>query len=610
MSFPAGFLDELRARLRLSDIVAKRVRLQRHGREFLGLCPFHKEKTPSFTVSDQKGFYHCFGCGQHGSLFDFVMQTENLGFADAVTALTAEAGLRLPDPSPEAQAQERKRKGLEEAIAAAATWFEKNLRLPDGQAALEYLRGRGLSDATIARFRLGFAPQGRGNLKAALTRAGFAEDILVEAGLLIRPDDGQGSPYDRFRGRVMFPITERGGRPVGFGGRILGPGEPKYLNSPETPLFHKGRLLYGFAEARDAARAAGTLIVVEGYMDVIGLAQAGYDHAVAPLGTALTQDQLELLWQLVPEPTLWFDPDAAGSRAAVRAAEMALAVIRPGFGLRFAFSRLDTADDPADLARRYAADFVHRTLADAIALSDLIYRLARQNSPLLTAEDRARLEERLDRHVNRITDPTLRRHYHTLFRQRLREEAWQAGKSVKQRAQAKGAAAMPQAVSAKAAPRPAAGTAGVPPRVATAERTLLAILLSHPALFADVEEQLGCTRFAVLEYDALRQALIAVLSQSGAAIEAAAVRDRLAEQGFAEAIGAILNDPAVRFAAIAETGGRGDDPRVQWQANMRILEAEALKAELAAAEEGELAAEAWTRRQRLIAARLQRDDDG
>lgn len=610
MSFPVGFLDEVRARLRLSEIVAKRVRLQRRGREFLGLCPFHNEKTPSFTVNDDKGFYHCFGCGAHGSLFDFVMQTENLGFADAVAALAAEAGLRLPDPSPEAEAQERKRKGLEEAIAAAATWFEKNLRLPDGQAALDYLHGRGLSDATIARFRLGFAPLGRGNLKAALTRAGFTLDVLVEAGLLIRPEDRKAAPYDRFRGRVMFPITERSGRTVGFGGRILGQGEPKYLNTPETALFHKGRLLYGYAQARDAARVAGTVIVVEGYMDVIGLAQAGYDHAVAPLGTALTQDQLELLWQLVPEPILWFDPDAAGTRAAVRAAEMALAAIRPGFGLRFAFSRLDTADDPADLARRYAADFVHRTLADAIALSDLVYRLARQNSPLLTAEDRARLEERLDRHAARITDPTLRRHYHALFRQRLREELWRAGKIVKQRGQAKGATAMPQAVPATAAPRPTAGPEGVAPRVATAERRLLAILLSHPALFTDVEEQLGCARFAVPQYDALRQALLAVLSQSGATIGAAEVRERLAEHGFAEAIGAILNDPAVRFAAIAEAGGRGDDPRVQWQANLRILEAEALTAELTAAEASEPAAEAWARRQRLIEARLQRDDDG
>lgn len=607
MSFPAGFLDDLRARLRLSDIVGRRVRLQRHGREFLGLCPFHKEKTPSFTVNDQKGFFHCFGCGAHGSLFDFVMQTENLGFVDAVAALAAEAGLRLPERSPEAEAQERRRHSLEEAVAAAAAWYEQCLRLPDGQAALDYLHDRGLDDATITRFRLGFAPAGRNNLRTALTRAGFTLDALVEAGLLIRPEDGQGSPYDRFRGRVMFPITERGGRTVGFGGRILGAGEPKYLNSPETPLFHKGRLLYGYAQARDAARAAGTLIVVEGYMDVIGLAQAGYDHAVAPLGTALTQDQLELLWQVAPEPIVWFDPDAAGTRAAVRAAEMALAAVRPGFGLKFAFSQIDTADDPADLARRYAGDFVHRTLADALALSDLVYRLARQNSPLQTAEDRARLEERLDRHVGRIADPTLRHHYRALFRQRLREELWQAGRNVKHRTQAKEAAALPQAVSANAARRPAAGTEGLPQRVATAERTLLAILLSHPALFADVEEQFGCARFVVPEYDALRQALIAVLSQSGAAIEAAAMRDRLAEQGYADAVGAILNDPAVRFAAIAPGG---DDPRAWWQVNMRILDAEALKTELVAAETDEPAAEAWARRQRLIEARLQRDDDG
>ena len=608
MSFPAGFLDELRARLRLADLIGKRVRLQRRGREFLGLCPFHNEKTPSFHVYEDN-HYHCFGCGAHGSIFDFVMQTENVGFPDAVARLAAEAGLRLPDASPEAQAQERKRKGLEESIAAAASWYEKALRLPDGQAALDYLYSRGLSDATIARFRLGFAPPGRGNLKTALTRAGFTLDALVEAGLLIRPEEGEGSPYDRFRGRVMFPITDRHGRMAGFGGRILGAGEPKYLNTPETPLFHKGRLLYGFAQAREAARAAGTLIVVEGYMDVIGLAQAGYAHVVAPLGTALTGDQLDLLWQVVAAPILWFDPDAAGTRAAVRAAEIALGAIKPGFGLKFAFSQMGTTDDPADLVRKDAHAFVHRTLADAVELSDLIYRLARQNSALRSAEDRARLEERLDRHAARIADPTLRRHYHTLFRQRLREELWQAGGRGKPQAKAGTTARSQRPIPPPAAVPPATAPSAVPPRVVAAERTLLALILSHPELFAVVEEELGSARFHTPAFDALRQALIGVLSQSEEALDATETRARLALKGCADTVEAILSDPAVRIAALSQSKRDSADLRAWWQANRRILEAEALNAELALRDGGERAAETWERRQRLIEARLQRDDE-
>ena len=298
MTFPARFLDELRGRIGLADVVGKRVRLVRKGREHSGLCPFHKEKSPSFTVNEEKGFYHCFGCGAHGSVFDFVMQTEGLSFPEAVERLAGEAGMEVPNESPEERAREKERQTLYDVCEAATAFFEKSLRMPEGKAALDYLRGRGLDEATIERFRLGFAPDSRGALKAALAREKFSDALMIEAGLLIQPDDAGRMPYDRFRGRVMFPITDRRDRPIAFGGRIMAEGEPKYLNSPETPLFHKGYVLYGLALAGPQIHKTGSVVVSEGYMDVIALHRAGFDTAVAPLGTALTEDHLRGLWKL------------------------------------------------------------------------------------------------------------------------------------------------------------------------------------------------------------------------------------------------------------------------------------------------------------------------
>ena len=313
-------LDEFKARLPLVEIVARRVRLTRRGHEHVGLCPFHREKTPSFTVSEPKGFYHCFGCQQHGNAIDFVMATEGLEFAEAVARLAELSGLPLPwraatrAPAPD--------QTLFAANEAAARWFAGRLGTASGAEAAAYLTRRGVDRATIERFGLGYAPAGRTALKDALLAEGYAEAQLVAAGLLVQPEDGAG--YDRFRHRVMFPIHDRRGRVIAFGGRALGDAPAKYLNSPETALFHKGEVLYGLALAREAVRARGTVIVAEGYMDVIALAQAGLGHAVAPLGTAITETQLGLLWQLADEPIVCLDGDDAGLRAAARLVERAL----------------------------------------------------------------------------------------------------------------------------------------------------------------------------------------------------------------------------------------------------------------------------------------------
>ena len=287
MMFPPQFLDEIRARVSLADTIGRRVRLTRRGREHVGLCPFHNEKTPSFTVSEDKAFFHCFGCGEHGDVIGFAMRIDNLTFPEAVERLADAAGLPLPRQTPEDKAREKERTSLYTVLEAACAWFESQLGETVGAKARDYLNGRGLDAATIAKFRLGWAPDSRIALKRALAAEGISETMMVAAGMLIVPDDG-GTSYDRFRGRVIFPITDRGGRIVAFGGRALGDGKPKYLNSPETTLFHKGALVYGHAMARKAAREAREVVVCEGYTDVIALHRAGFENTVAPLGTALT----------------------------------------------------------------------------------------------------------------------------------------------------------------------------------------------------------------------------------------------------------------------------------------------------------------------------------
>ncbi|MCH7944024.1 MAG: DNA primase, partial [Proteobacteria bacterium] len=277
MSFSPEFLDEIRLRVTLSDSISRRVPLTRKGREFAGLCPFHKEKTPSFTVNDEKGFFHCFGCGAHGDVIGFEMRMDGLSFPEAVERLAGVAGLALPKQTPEDRQRTKQRTSLYGVMEAACVWFEQRLADAGGGRARDYLADRGVSAETIAEFRLGWAPDSRGALKQALAAQGISQAMMSEAGLTGTPEDG-GKPYDRFRGRIIFPITDRGGRLVAFGGRALGDGMPKYLNSPETLLFHKGRLLYGLALARKPAHDAGEIIVAEGYMDVIAFQHAGLQH--------------------------------------------------------------------------------------------------------------------------------------------------------------------------------------------------------------------------------------------------------------------------------------------------------------------------------------------
>ena len=430
MSFPPEFLNELRDRLAVSEIVGQRVRLQRKGREFQGLCPFHNEKTPSFTVNDDKGFYHCFGCGAHGDVITFAMNTEALSFPEAVEKLAQLVGLQVPAQHPDDRAREQKRRTLEDVMEAACLWFERNLRLPVGKQAMEYLKGRGLDAATLKRFRLGYAPNERTALKAHLVAEGFEEALIVEGGLHKpaeeagdRPGERARGAIDYFRDRVIFPITDRRGRVIGFGGRVMGDGQPKYLNSPETPLFHKGRVLYGLAQAREAASKAGSVLVTEGYMDVIGLAMGGFDYAVAPLGTALTEEQILQLWKLAPEPVLCFDGDSAGQRAAARAAERALPLLKPGFSLRFV--TLPAKEDPDSLIRTQGPAAMRRLIEQAAPLVTALWQSERAKLHSETPEQLALLRQTLEEHAAKIADRTVQGFYRTALLRQM-EEAYPA----------------------------------------------------------------------------------------------------------------------------------------------------------------------------------------
>jgi DNA primase catalytic core len=419
MSFPKSFLDELKNRIRVSDVVGRKVKLTRRGREFVGLSPFNNEKTPSFTVNDDKQFYHCFSTGEHGDAIKFLEKTENLSFLEAVERLASEAGMEMPQRDQRQAEQEQKRTGLIDVMAAAQDYFRESLNRGKGAEARAYLARRGLSDATIEDFGIGFAPDDRSGLKSYMMGRGFKIPQMVEGGLLISGEDIR-EPYDRFRNRVMFPIEDARGRVIAFGGRALDPrAKAKYMNSPETPLFHKGRLLYNLARARKPSYDQSSVIAVEGYMDVVALGQAGIHNVVAPLGTALTEEQVELLWRLAPEPTLCFDGDKAGLRAAYRAVERVLPLLKPGHSLRFAI--MPPGKDPDDLVKEQGRFALDEVISAASPLHEMLAASVLKDERLKTPDDRARLEAKLEKSLSAIANEPVKRHYQQTLRARLRE---------------------------------------------------------------------------------------------------------------------------------------------------------------------------------------------
>ncbi|SDD13284.1 DNA primase [Sphingomonas sp. YR710] len=409
MSLSPQFLDELRSRITLSGVIGRSVKLMKAGREFKACCPFHNEKSPSFYVNDDKGFYHCFGCSAHGDAIRFLTEAKGLPFMDAVKELAQAAGIEVPASDPRSAQRQEIQATLYDVTAGAARWFEEQLSGIEGAEARTYVKKRGLDDKLVRAFGIGFAPDSRGKLKMALATHGH--DKLIETGLLIQVDDKE--PYDRFRGRLIIPIRDQRGRVIAFGGRIIGDGEPKYLNSPETPLFDKGRTLFNIDRAAPASRKSGRAIVVEGYMDVIALAKAGIDEAVAPLGTALTEQQMEKLWRLVDAPILCFDGDKAGQKAAVRAGERALPVLTVGKTLRFAM--LPPGKDPDDIVGEGGSAAIEPFLAAPSPLVRVLYNSRLSEIDRSNPEDRAGLRHRLDDLAKSCTDKILQEEYRRSF---------------------------------------------------------------------------------------------------------------------------------------------------------------------------------------------------
>jgi DNA primase len=520
MALPPAFLDELRGRVPLAGLIGRRVRLTRSGREHKGCCPFHDEKTPSFYVYDDH--FHCFGCGEHGDAITFVMKSQGAAFMEAVQILAGEAGLEVPKASPAEAEREAQRVSVQEVLQAAAAVYQAWLFGPEGASALGYLRQRGLSEPTIRKFGLGWSGEGRGALAAALKRQAIAPERLVEAGLMKQGDHG---PIDMFFSRVMFPIRDRRGAILSFSGRVLGDGQPKYVNGPETQVFSKRHSLFGLNFAREAMRRGAPLILVEGQMDVITLDQAGFLGAVAPLGTALTEQQLDEIWRLSPAPLICFDADKAGRRAALRAIELALPRLASDRSLKFL--RLPEGQDPDSLIRGKGASAFSAAVAAAQPLHVVLYDLLADGVDRRSPEARAALKNRLIDASARIAERALAAEYRSLLLDRFFAERMTSRGGKKE----PGVGTKPERRMQAGAPLDADLIRG---------RILTAILLAHPILLPEVEEA-----FALLdlppECERLRAAF-ALFHESHAPLEDDQLAAYLRQGELATEMGVVLRE--------------------------------------------------------------------
>jgi DNA primase len=484
MRFTPRFLEEIKSRLPASEVVGHRVKLKKQGREWRGLSPFNVEKSPSFYVNDQKQFYHCFSSGKHGNIFDFLMETEGLSFPESVERLAEQAGMQLPVETPEERAREVLRTTLYDVMELSSRYFEEQLQARNGALARGYLNGRGMGSATQLKFRLGFAPDERYGLRDYLTGKNVSKQLMIDAGMLVHGQD-IAVPYDRFRGRIMFPIHDLRGKIIAFGGRAMAKDVPaKYLNSPETELFHKGATLYHGHVARAASHKADRIIAVEGYVDVIAMASVGITETVAPLGTALTEEQLSMLWQMADEPILLFDGDNAGQRAAYRALDLALNHLKTNKTMRFA--TLPEGQDPDDLIRNEGRPAIEAVIDKAVPLIEMLWRRETASGLFDTPERKAGLESRLKEVSNSVKDETLRRHYRDDLMKRFSEmfpSSFSRGKF-----QPKGA--MPVNSRAKAGATTAASPMLTAGRMSPRETMIIRALADHPFLLDDFHEDL------------------------------------------------------------------------------------------------------------------------
>ncbi|WP_275783782.1 DNA primase [Pararhizobium gei] len=592
MRFSNSFLDEIRDRVPISDVIGKRVTWDRKKTnaskgDYWACCPFHGEKSPSFHCEDRKGRYHCFGCGVSGDHFRFLTDLDGMNFPEAVQQIADLAGIAMPQPDVEAEKRDRQRTGLQDVMEMATQFFEAQLQTAGGAKARAYLRDRGLTGRTIETFRLGYAPESRNALKEHLAAKGVPKDQIEACGLVVHGPEIPVS-YDRFRDRIMFPILSSREKVIAFGGRAMSPDAPaKYLNSNETELFHKGSVLYNFARARKAMsgagrvgntgqndHAAGTIIAVEGYMDVIALHQAGIENAVAPLGTALTENQMALLWRLTPQPVLCFDGDGAGIRAANRAVDLALPHLKPGFSVRFAM--LPDGKDPDDLVRNEGRAPFDKVMASARSLSEMVWIREVQNGAFDTPEGRAQLEASLKQVVSVIADENVRRHYGQDVRDRLnrffqgppRQQGGQRGFDRNQRPG--GNRTGPQG---RGGQRPS-DRSGISDRLARSslvsghqalpplrESVLALTIVNHPQLLFEEYDEISAIDYDHRELQRFWSSVLNAAAAKGPRL----LRESLVEQLEAEGFGDLLKalDQQIRFARLwtATTAAAPEDAR-------------------------------------------------
>jgi len=578
-------MDELRARVPLSDVVGKRTKLTRAGREHKGCCPFHKEKTPSFTVNDQKGFYHCFGCGAHGDVIGFLMNHDNLPFMQAVEQLASIAGLQVPKPTPQEQKQFQRQMSMYDLMEQATKWFEAQLHEKHNKKILEYLLERGLSLETIRSFRLGFAPDGN-ELINHLKKFGYQIDSILELGLFRESQRTKGEVYPFFRSRVMFPVLDLQGRVVAFGGRVLperygGPADksaPKYINSPESSVFHKGKMLYGLSRARKVIGDGEPTVVVEGYMDVIALAQGGFRAAVAPLGTALTETQIEELWRAMPEgnrsPILCFDGDAAGQRAASRSLERILPILKPDYSVKFAF--LPAEHDPDSLIKAEGAKAMQKVMDNAIGIFDMMWNEEAKSRNFSQPEAKAGFRAALEKSARRIASMPVQEFFIHEINQKVKE-VFLTKTSNKGQPRNKD---NPYPGARKAQP-PAAHTPYRPVNmqakpISTSkllrEKVLIASMINYPELFDHFSEEFGMISVPHEGYDAVRQEVIRFLGAAQAGdknqeiyLDGQLVKQHLIDSGHAQILEALFDKSLYVHAGFARPEQPFETVRQGWQ---------------------------------------------
>lgn len=595
MRFSPQFLDDIRTRLPVSQVVGRKVALKKAGREWRGLSPFKQEKTPSFFVNDQKGFYHCFASGEHGDIFTFLIKTEGLSFPEAVERLAGEAGLQLPAPVHRDPKVEDERERLSRLLEVSARFFHDALFGNPGRQAREYIERRGLKLDTLATFRIGYAPPSRNALKEHLAKEGFSVADMITSGMVIGGED-IATPYDRFRDRVMFPIRDMKGHVIAFGGRALDPDQPaKYLNSPETPLFHKGRVLFNFHNARQPAFERDRLLIVEGYMDVLALFEAGFEESVAPLGTALTADQMGLLWRVIDEPVLCFDGDNAGRKAAWRAIDTALPLVQPGKSLTFAF--LPEGMDPDDLVRAHGKGAFDTILARARPMIDVLFEREWSKGDISTPERRARLEQQLSAAAGQITDTSIRGHY----QRELKSKLWQMLRKTSTESHSGGqksrdsnpylrhasappgrhnsgarrrgdlatgpltTIATPSAELLKSSLVTGDGGGGLPHR----EALLLATLLNHPNLIDDHAETLSALELTSSALSRLRDGLLSVHAAEKA-LDRAALHTQLTNLGLDQVLRQVEKSITHRCDKFADPETGHDEAEAGWRHTLEL----------------------------------------